>query len=704
MTFFRKTLAFFVGAIAFQSVLTVVLVTNATRGANLADARRTLESEAVALYDSFNDWKRQLWISLIAAMNDGELARAVARGPSVPLKERLLETKADAVFIRRSAGSVAGFEQVAPGTLELRDLEGLSNELPHPYIELLVIRGSLDLVGVAGLALPGGGRADLFLIKRVDDEFAAQLVSGRASAAVFLRGRTVLAGSLPGRAGPDFFDPRLMDSAYREFYGQRVAGASYNAAFQRLGMLDHEQAGEELFLGTLLSNGPYDEKLFLLDRTILIALLAAALLTVVLSLFLSRNITRPVGQLLGAMGRLGSGALETTLPPVRGGNEIGRLFRGFNDMAAELARNREAVTRALRETRVLKEYNEKIVDSIRAGIAIVNRELVVEKANDAFIEAFGLDRSRVIGAPLTNLDMDVVDEAVVERIFAVFRGEPVTGRDIKRSRSGRVFEIRLYPFYSSAGSFQESSGCVFMADDISAKTRLEERIFQAEKLATVSMLSAGTAHEINNPLGSILTTVQNLIDDETDPGRRVSLKWIEQETRRIARIVQGLLNFASTGAAGSAGADVNEVVRETVALVTHSVAREGRVQICTRLAPHLPPTAIGTDELRQVAINLLSNAIQAIRGPGRILITTHPARRGRIPLAVADTGVGIARQNVPRIFDPFFTTKPTGDGTGLGLSVVYGIVTKHGGTIDVRSAEGRGTRFCLALPVREKGA
>jgi signal transduction histidine kinase len=264
-----------------------------------------------------------------------------------------------------------------------------------------------------------------------------------------------------------------------------------------------------------------------------------------------------------------------------------------------------------------------------------------------------------------------------------------------------VFEIRLYPFYSSTGRFQESSGCVLMADDISAKTRLEEQIIQAEKLATVSMLSAGMAHEINNPLGSILTNVQNLIDEETDAGRRVSLKWIEQETRRIARIVQGLLRFASSDTAPASGSDVNEVVRETVGLVSHSIAREGRIVLCLRLAPDLPATAIGADELRQVVINLLSNAIQAIPGSGRILIMTHPARRGRIPLAVADTGAGIARQNIPRIFDPFFTTKANGEGTGLGLSVVYGIVAKYAGSIDVRSREGRGTRFCLGLPVRE---
>lgn len=705
MTLFRKTLLFFIGVIVFQSILTMLLVTNVTRRANLSDARRELEEEAAILYDGFNAWKRQMWISLVAAANDPSLALAAAPGRPMAMKERLLEAKVDALAVRAS-GRILGFDQTAPGSLALADLDVLSNQRSHPYIELLVIRGGLNLVGTASLG-PGGAAgdaADIFFIKRIDDEFAAQLVRNRKSQVAILQGATVLAaagGMVPadGRPAPAFFRPASMQSAYLEMYDQRLGGSSCNAAFQRLGRLDHEQEGEELFLATFLSNGPYDQKLLVLDRTILAVSLSAALLTVLLSLFLSRNITRPIAQLLAAMGRVGGGVLETTLP-AGGGYEISRLFNGFNQMAGELVRNRAEVTRAMRETVLLKEYNEKIVDSIRAGIAIVNRDLVVEKANDAFIHAFGLDRARVIGAPLTWLDLEIVDEEVVERILGVFRHQRPSPADIRRVRGGRVYEIRLYPFYSSEpGGVRASSGCVFMTDDISAKTELEQRIFQAEKLATVSMLSAGMAHEINNPLGSILTNVQNLIKDETDPGRRVSLAWIEQETRRIARIVQGLLSFSSPSSPGSCGSDANVVVGEVVGLLSSSVAREGRIRIDTRLEPGLPQTAVSADELRQVVINLLSNSLQAITGPGRILISTYPPRDGRLTLAVADSGKGIPRQDIPRIFDPFFTTKANGEGTGLGLSVVYGIVTKYRGTIAVRSREGAGTRFCLGLPL-----
>jgi len=141
-------------------------------------------------------------------------------------------------------------------------------------------------------------------------------------------------------------------------------------------------------------------------------------------------------------------------------------------------------------------------------------------------------------------------------------------------------------------------------------------------------------------------------------------------------------------------------VRDVIRLVDYSLAREDQVRIDARLAEALPPCVLSPDELKQVVINLVRNAVQAIAGPGRVLVSTRlPPGGGAISLAVADTGSGISKEMVPRIFDPFFTTKANGVGTGLGLSVVYGIVTKHQGTINVRTREGGGTRICLGLPV-----
>ncbi len=701
MKLFRKTLLFFIGVIVFQCALTILLITNVAGRATLADARRELEDEASVLYDGFNSWKRQIWKSLIDITHERALPAPGTEGRERYLKELLLVTKVDALAVKGANGLFSDLVQTSPGALVMSDLQPLMNDRAHPYIELAAVRGTLCLVGVTGLLLQEGERIDVFLFKRIDSEFCVQLTLGRSSVVAFLRGNVLLSGSLAPDVAPAFFNPKAMQSAYRELYDQHMGWGSYNAAFQRLGRLDHEQEGDELFLGTFISNAPYDARLFLLDRTILLVSLAGALLTLVLSLFLSRNITHPIADLLGGMERIRTGAWDTQVQS-RGGYEIGRLFRSFNEMARELAQSRTAIQQALHETVLLKEYNEKIVNSIRAGIAIVNRDLTVEKVNSAFLESFRLESARVVGAPLTYLDIDIVDEMVAEKIFSIFRREREFHSEVKRSLDGRVYEIRLYPFYSSEGELREASGCVFMAEDISAKTELAEKIFQAEKLSTLSMLSAGMAHEINNPLSSILSNVQNLIDDETSAERKVSLRWIEQETRRIGRIVQELLNFASTDSGHAPGSDVNGVVQDVIGLVRHSIAREGRIRIDTRLASNLPLSVVSNDELKQVVINLLKNSVHAISGPGRILISTRMAG-GRISLAVADTGSGIPKEIVPRIFDPFFTTKANGTGTGLGLSVVYGIMAKYVGAIDVKSREGHGARFSLSLPCLSGG-
>jgi len=711
MKLFTKTLLFFIGVIAFQSALTILLITNVTRRANLADARRELEDEASILYDSFNSWKRQIWNSLIGIQNDRRLARVLAthhgHQPEEDftgyLKEVLFVSKIDYFILRDPSGPALDVITLTYGTFEFADLKEFSNRKPHPYLELRLVRGTLCLLGVTTIELERDTRLEVFLLKRIDAEFCGQLNLNRKSRAAFFLGSEYLVGSFPRRLPASTFDPRDIRSAYLETYDQRIEKERFNIAFQKAGRLGGQEQGEELFFGTFLSNDPYNERILLVSRAVLLVSIAGGLLTIILSLFLSRNITHPIADLLAAMEKIKAGAYDTQVP-MQGGYEIARLFGGFNDMAQEVAQNRAAMQEYIRETVLLKEYNEKIINSIKAGIAIVNRDLVVEKANSSFIESFGLDGKRVIGVPITRLDIDIVDETVVEKIIAILRRERESFSELKRSRTERVYELKLYPFYSCEGDFREASGCVFMADDISAKLELEQKIFQAEKLSSISMLSAGMAHEINNPLGSILTNVQNLIDEEANPERQVSLKWIEQETRRIARIVQELLNFASSDSGHVPGSDVNRVVEEVIGLVGSSLARESRIRIDTRLAPALPPSVVSTDELKQIVINLIKNSIQAIEGEGRILVRTRlNGREGRISLSISDTGKGIPKEVVPRIFDPFFTTKGNGEGTGLGLSVVYGIVTKYNGAIAVSSREDRGTRIGLSLPLL-KGA
>ncbi len=237
MKLFRKTFLFFIGVIVFQAALTILLITNVTRRANLADAGRELGDEATVLYDGFNSWKRQIWKSLIELANAPRVAREAPDALDRSLRELLLTSKVDALALKNMRGGVSGFVQTFPGTLDISDLQELANSREYPYIQLVSIRGTLCLIGATRIGAPGGPRADAFFLKRIDRDFCAQLTLNRKSFVVFLQGTRVMASSLAPDATPGFFDPAGMQSAYRELYDQRMGRETFNAAFQKIGRL-----------------------------------------------------------------------------------------------------------------------------------------------------------------------------------------------------------------------------------------------------------------------------------------------------------------------------------------------------------------------------------------------------------------------------------------------------------------------------------
>lgn len=241
----------------------------------------------------------------------------------------------------------------------------------------------------------------------------------------------------------------------------------------------------------------------------------------------------------------------------------------------------------------------------------------------------------------------------------------------------------------------------FLVKDIERRQLMQKQMAQADKLASIGEFASGIAHEINNPLGIILGYTQLLLRGE-NPGadRYQDLKTIEKHVRSCKTIVEDLLNFARTSAPSRENADIHAVIMDAVHFVRHH-GNPDAIQIETDFAPELPHIRMDEKKIKQVLINLLTNAIHAVEGEGRIRIMTHlPPSGETIAVSVADTGKGISKENLTRIFDPFFTTKPTGKGTGLGLSVSYGIIKGHGGQIQVESQVGVGSTFTLSLPAQ----
>jgi PAS domain S-box-containing protein len=244
---------------------------------------------------------------------------------------------------------------------------------------------------------------------------------------------------------------------------------------------------------------------------------------------------------------------------------------------------------------------------------------------------------------------------------------------------------------------------LFLLKDIEQRRMAEEQIAQADKLASIGQLSAGIAHEINNPLGIILGYTQLLIRHEKQDSEKFQdLKTIEKHVRNCKAIVEDLLNFARTSSPKENLVRVDAALEDVLKFVSQHGDLD-HLEIHRDYDPQVPSMVLDEKKIKQVFMNLIMNALHAVGKNGRLTLATRydPSER-RVTILITDTGYGIEKQNLKRIFDPFFTTKPTGEGTGLGLSVSYGIIKNHGGDISVESRVGKGSTFTITLPALRK--
>ena len=230
---------------------------------------------------------------------------------------------------------------------------------------------------------------------------------------------------------------------------------------------------------------------------------------------------------------------------------------------------------------------------------------------------------------------------------------------------------------------------------------MQARVAQSERLASLGMLAAGVAHEVNNPLGGILAlTALTLEDMRKDDPNRENLAEVIRQTERCRDIVKGLLEFSRQSKGDAEAVDLNKVLQDTVSLVEKQ-SMFFNINVVLKLDARLPRVTADRSQFQQVFMNILMNAVQAMDERGTITIETRRSEAGdAVEAAISDTGQGIPPEEINRIFDPFFTTKESGHGTGLGLSIAYGIVTTHRGTISVQSKVGKGSTFTIRMPAQ----
>lgn len=380
--------------------------------------------------------------------------------------------------------------------------------------------------------------------------------------------------------------------------------------------------------------------------------------------------------------------------------ELLSTIAGYVAVAVENARLYASLEQKASQVERLKDFSESIIDSLKIGVVTVDRESRVESWNPPLEQLLDVTRNEAVGRKLYellpgDLAAEVASRSIDGHVSSIYKF-PLSARGGRRF----VVNVSVAPLVGKDGA---RLGRLILLDDITQRVRLEEQILQTEKLTSLGLLAAGVAHEVNTPLAVISNYIQMLAKQipGEDP-RQKTIDRIVKQTFRASEIVNNLLNFSRTGGSEFQDVNLNSVLEETLTLVQHPF-RTARVNVLRTYGNDLPAVLGSTTRLQQVFLNLFMNARDAMPDGGMLEVRTG-ARNGSVEVEVTDTGIGIPLEHLNRIFDPFFTTKTSGRGTGLGLSVSYGIIKEHAGKVDVHSTPGKGTSFRLEFPVARKAA
>ena len=360
----------------------------------------------------------------------------------------------------------------------------------------------------------------------------------------------------------------------------------------------------------------------------------------------------------------------------------------------------------------------QLIDALSDAVLVVDRSQRVLAANRRYVEVFGSRRDQAgmagcacgdaVGCP----ERSHTDPEPCATCGAIEERKPTRRLRVFPDATGapRRWEGTFNPVADASG---EVTHVVEVWRDVSERSHLESQLGHSERLASLGILAAGVAHEINNPLASIVAGVESLqrwlqqrkkgaaVDPRAEEANEV-LQLLEQEARRVSEITDKLMLLAQPYSATPVWVDLNRAAADVLHLLRYQMQKQN-IRSVEEFDPDLPAVWARETGLRGVIMNLSLNAVQAMPAGGTFTVRSVRSGAGRVRLEFADTGPGIAPEHFDRIWDPFFTTKPPGKGTGLGLSITQRIVSRHGGQIHAENRSGGGALFVVELPVEGSG-
>ncbi|MFH1154884.1 MAG: cache domain-containing protein [Pseudomonadota bacterium] len=399
-----------------------------------------------------------------------------------------------------------------------------------------------------------------------------------------------------------------------------------------------------------------------------------------------KSITRPINRLIQGARALGDGDLDHVIT-IDSGGEFFRLAQEFNSMSARLRRS-------MHEILELKTFNDDILHNVSSGIITVDRDNTISSFNRVAGTLLGLTQNNGVpeGSPRVEKVREILQHTLEKNQSA---GNVELEFFNERDDSPVFMELNTSLLRNAAGDI---TGAIADIRDITRRKRIEEEMVRVEKLASLGELSAGMAHEIRNPLAGMKTSAQVLAKRlKTDEGR-ILVDGIIASIDRMNNTVTDLLNFSRPKPPCPAPWDLPQLIDLTLTMLRVKL-RESGIDLVLDYGPDLPRAMIDKEQIQQVCINLILNALKAMPGGGALTIsvrTCSSAGRDCLELCVADTGSGIRKEHMAKIFNPFFTSDPKG--TGLGLAIVQKLLEKNKGSIHIDSIPGRGTRAAVLLP------